>query len=628
MAQLLRRWLDEAGGLRVDDVLARLTPEQFDNGQVPSRTTVSERLAGVGLRQDFLHAIARICSADEEASLDLLDQVRVARQQARLSAEERAAARTSAQAALILSQQREIEVSDKLVRAMERAAELERERNDANQLVLVLMTMTEKLERGRQSLLRERDRLHGEAELRRVREQLERSEQQRSTAEAELEQARAERRRADELAEEAQARVRVLTEELEFLRGVGNGDGFVPPTAQPLLLSDLESEADDIDVALGKAARVRDGRAERLDRHSAEMRRDNDPDNPLTFGDGPDNPGAGSAGAGRASVRVVEAARRFQGQDGAAGALEDLLRRAGMSLSAADLLSATSLLREAGMAAEARQLLFHGIGNAQPHGVPALFAGLRAHSRDTDLYLLLSRIAREWPSSEIVEAVARLRAAVQDADAYQVLSATGRDCPTEVLMGVLDLVQDSDKAWVIDTACRERPYGDLAVLQDALQEQGKALPAAMVSRALDRRNAAASTPTAIQDRSVTKGRSATQDGSAPAEEPSAEGPSAKRTSPSPAKAAEAGKDPSDPENGPEQDAAPGPGLARQEQSDAQSKTAARRRRDDSIDPADQWVLNPETGHYELQLQPPQRQENQKPPTPRPRQRRRPRPGTR
>ncbi|MFC9337470.1 hypothetical protein ACFT0G_03400 [Streptomyces sp. NPDC057020] len=587
----------------MDDVLAKLTPEQFDNGQVPSRTTLSERLAGVGLQQDFIHAIARICSTDEAASLELLDQVRVARHQARLSAEERAAARTSAQAALLQSQQKELEVTDKLLRAMERVAELERERSDANHMVLVLLTMVDKLKRDSMSLLRERDRLRDKAELRRVREQLERSEQQRSTAEVELEQARAERRRADELAEEAQERVRVLSEELEFLRSGGShGGAFVPPAAEPLLLSDLEDEADDIDVALGKAARVRDDRAERLDRHAAEMRQDNLPDNSLAFGDGPDNPDAGSGGASRAAVRVVEAARRLLEQEGTTGALEDLLRQAGASLPVTDLLSATSLLRDGGMAAEARQLVFHGIGSTQPDGVPELVAGLRVQNRDTDLYQLLSRMAREWPSSKIVEGVARLRAAGQDADAYQVLSATGRDCPTEVMVGVLDLVQDGDKAWVIDTACRDRPYADLAVLEGTLREQGDALLAAMVSRATDRRRAAASS------RAVTQGEAASDTS---ADDSPADGSSAKKGS-SQLPQAEVGKVQTASEDGPQEGDGPRASVPRQARLDTRSEAAARRRAADAIDPADQWVLNPSTGEYELRLNP----EQNTPPSPR------------
>lgn len=142
MARLLRRWLDEAD-MRVDDVLTALKPEHFISGRVPGRTTVSDRLAGVGLKPDFIEAVADICSHDVAGRERLMKQVQALRERA-ATAERRGLGtaqpnRGDAQpdsaalaAEMVVVQQRSLAVADKLMRAMERAAELEQERNSAN----------------------------------------------------------------------------------------------------------------------------------------------------------------------------------------------------------------------------------------------------------------------------------------------------------------------------------------------------------------------------------------------------------------------------------------------------------------------------------------------------------------
>jgi hypothetical protein len=75
LAQLLRDWLDEAN-LAVDDVLRALKPVHFTSGRVPCRTTVSARLAGVGLEWDFVEAMADICSKDIDGQNHLMVQAR------------------------------------------------------------------------------------------------------------------------------------------------------------------------------------------------------------------------------------------------------------------------------------------------------------------------------------------------------------------------------------------------------------------------------------------------------------------------------------------------------------------------------------------------------------------------
>ncbi|MFF8975103.1 hypothetical protein [Streptomyces sp. NPDC014995] len=77
---------------------------------------------------------------------------------------------------------------------MERQQQLERERNDANQMVLILLAMLDKLQHDITTLNRESERLRvsnpAEQNVKQVYERLARSEQQRDTAEAELARAK------------------------------------------------------------------------------------------------------------------------------------------------------------------------------------------------------------------------------------------------------------------------------------------------------------------------------------------------------------------------------------------------------------------------------------------------------
>ncbi|WP_411576706.1 tetratricopeptide repeat protein [Streptomyces mutabilis] len=203
---------------------------------------------------------------------------------------------------LVAVQQRSLAVSDKLMRAMERAVELERERNQANQMVLVLLAMVEKLHRDIAALSRAQDRLTSHSslstELTQTRQQLSRSERQRETAEAELRRARSERQKADQLAEEAAEQVRVLSEELERLRGQRPHEEpeSSDPSPTPVLQQPLEGD-DDIDVALAKASQHLDEHADRLDQLAGELHQDNPPPSPSTSANAPDNPSDNPADA-------------------------------------------------------------------------------------------------------------------------------------------------------------------------------------------------------------------------------------------------------------------------------------------------------------------------------------------
>ncbi|MFP8962598.1 hypothetical protein ACLIYP_18870 [Streptomyces nanhaiensis] len=489
--------------MRVDDVLQYLTPEHFADGRVPSKSTLSDRLAGVGLQQDFVEAVADICSHDAVSRDRLLAQVQAVRERARAAGSHRPTGASSAEAQLVIVQQRSIEVSDKLVRAMERAAQLERERNGAHHMVLILLTMVEKLRRDIAALARERDRMppsgRAEAELAQVHERLSRSERQRITAEAELERARAERLKADQLAEEAAEQVRLLTDELERLRGEAphTAGADQPTTVAPALQEALDSEAGDIDLALSKAARHLDDSADRLDQLANELHLDNPPDNPLTSNDAPDNQQAHAAEDARLTTEEVLTKVRTLVEDaGDQDAAEDLLIRVGRAIPVAEVLRAAGVLRSSGLTYQAMRLIFHAAGNNPPTGIPVLVSGLRSQDRTAELYQLLSQVVRSWPASAIVEAVTHLRNEGQHSDAYQVLSAAGRDCPPAGVLEILTRVSERDAEWILDTACRDRPLDDLPPLEEILRAPRRS-DSVKVAQAHSRRAATAAQEAAL-----------------------------------------------------------------------------------------------------------------------------------
>jgi stress response protein SCP2 len=497
VAELLRSWLDQAG-MRVDDLHRRLTPEHFSNERVPSKSTLSDRLAGVGLRQDFVEAVADVCSADAVARSQLLRQVQNARQRAIDLAKSRQSNASPMEAQLLVVQQRSLAVSDKLLRAMERSAQLERERNDANQMVLVLLAMVEKLQRDINSLTRQRDRKHVstvEAELQHVHERLSRSEQQRATAEAELDRARAERDKADQLAQEAAEQVRQLSDELERLRGEAPemADQPTPAADAPVPRESMDDSIDDIDLALVKAARHLDDRADRLDQLASELHLDNSLDNPLTSENAVDNSSAGApneeAQDGTLTAdEVVTEVLRLARESGDGRNFEEVVLRASRELPATQALRAAVSLRDLGIADAASWLILHTAGSAPPAALPALIAELRRQELDAEMYQLLSWVAQHWRATAIVEVLKNLRVDGRDSDAYQLLIAAGRDCPVEEVQGILEQVSERDAEMVIDAACRSRSA--LHTLASILRTNGSH-HADVVDQALQTRDVAA-----------------------------------------------------------------------------------------------------------------------------------------
>ncbi|CAL9676738.1 hypothetical protein SUDANB176_07834 (plasmid) [Streptomyces sp. enrichment culture] len=170
------------------------------------------------------------------------------------------------------------------MRALRRTAELEKARNDAHHMVVILLTLVDKLHRDIATLTAERNRatahVRPSEHLNELHEQLRHSEAQRTQAETELHRARVEREKADRLAEQSTEQVRKLTAELARLRrqhGTDDPstDAVLEQNAPALALSE-QQVPDDIEVALLKAAHILDTGAERLDQLAEELREEHE----------------------------------------------------------------------------------------------------------------------------------------------------------------------------------------------------------------------------------------------------------------------------------------------------------------------------------------------------------------
>ncbi|MFD0339648.1 hypothetical protein ACFVH0_13280 [Streptomyces sp. NPDC127117] len=311
LASLLRGWMDHAD-LTIDLLRERLTADHFPDGRIPSRTTLANRFSGVALDDAFVQAVADACSRDADEQRMLLAQAHELKtrgagvpataappEASRLPSPTDWGSIARAGAELIALQHKYVATQDRLVRAVERSAELERERSSANQLVLVLLALVDKLHRDIDDLHNEQAPGNSRRLTRRpldeIRAQLSRSEQQRMAADAELVRARSERRKADQLAREAAEQVAALRAEVEELRrgpsvpdgrpahaGASAGREVIEPHP-------ADATADDVDSALAKAARHLDEKADRLDLLADELHQDNSPDNSPTGIDRPDN---------------------------------------------------------------------------------------------------------------------------------------------------------------------------------------------------------------------------------------------------------------------------------------------------------------------------------------------------
>ncbi|MFI1454004.1 DUF742 domain-containing protein [Streptomyces roseus] len=471
--------------MRVDDVLAELKPEHFTSGKVPSRTTVSERLAGIGVQDDFVQALADICSRDVRSRERLMHQVKELREQTLASPHKSQNSRASGEslaAELVIVQKRSLDVSDKLTRAMERVTELERERNSANHMVLLLLAMVDKLQRDIAILARQRDRLHtatSEMATHDVETRLLQSERQRTTAESELKRAQEERSRADLLAAEAAEQVRVLSIELDRLRGQ-----LWAPEAEQLPESSLQTipevpgnDSADIDEALAKAAHHLDDRSGRLDRLAEEMSRDNLPDNPPSSGVPADNWLTGVI-APRGSYVNMHLFERPQGRNDdpkpQQAYLQDLARES-VALGPSGFVHSISELRATGSGGVVDEVIRLVGKDSAPAAIGPLLTALLDAELDADYSNLVAAVGRLREPIGLVFEVLRQHGLTDELHA--VLAAVGGERHPSQVPFVLDDLNEDERDWVLAAAGR-RPLHELRMLLNELESLGRKREAA------------------------------------------------------------------------------------------------------------------------------------------------------
>ncbi|MCX5055052.1 hypothetical protein [Streptomyces sp. NBC_00474] len=485
MAVLLRGWLDKAQ-LTFDDVLEQLTPEHFSSGRIPGRSTIGERLAGVRLDDEFVQAIADVCSGDDAALREqMLAEARALtsrKNHTRPPQGTAGKADTTALAnELVAVQRRSLILQDKLMRAWERAMELDRERSRSHQMVMVLLTMVDKLHRDITTLTAERDRLrereHRPQRLETVRKQLARSEEQRRTAEAELNRAREERNKADRLAEEAAEQIRTLNEELERLRQhTGQPDNPPPLTVHSLSApggEDFEATADDIDDALAKASRHLDDGARRLDRLASGLYQDDSPDNsavPAETGEVAEQPDTKIPTNEDMRLGILKQLREMKDHGSPFVSLA-------LTPPADFIVEVMRILLGSEQGQNDWDLAYELLDIAGTEGTPShicdLIAELRSHGNgDLYAYKLLSVVGATRPPGALIDIVAALRESQQAADAYQLLTAVGRNSPAWFLSPIVLLLSRADATWLIEAVVAERSAEDIDMVRDMLGQGG------------------------------------------------------------------------------------------------------------------------------------------------------------
>ncbi|MEU6688121.1 hypothetical protein ABZ900_34625, partial [Streptomyces sp. NPDC046832] len=229
-----------------------------------SKSQISERISGKVPDRDFvttlIHATIPEPRLRERRLTEAVRLLQAARHPAAAAAPQPPADLTIELAEL---RTRQIETLDRLTRSLEQNNQLRETADKSAKLVMVLLTMINKLERRITDLTGERQHLRAaqadSETLHATQRQLARAQEQEQRAQQELTRAQEKQRQAEELAAAVQAKVDRLTDELDRLRCTTTDDAAGEDThltEQPAVSTD--PVGDDIDQALSRITAVND----------------------------------------------------------------------------------------------------------------------------------------------------------------------------------------------------------------------------------------------------------------------------------------------------------------------------------------------------------------------------------
>lgn len=211
----------------------------------------------------------------------------------------------SAAVELAAARAQQVETYERLTRALEQQNQLHEAAGNSTKLIMVLLSMINKLEQRITDLTGEADQLRAAQGdpviLKSTRQQLARAQDQERRAQLELARAQEKQRQTEDLAAQVQARVDQLTDELDRLR-TGSSDSVADDTVPARIPQQTSASADpvgdDIDQALARAIEVNDQDDNLLKRITDDLRtvsgpvrviQDKQPDNSPASPDVTDN---------------------------------------------------------------------------------------------------------------------------------------------------------------------------------------------------------------------------------------------------------------------------------------------------------------------------------------------------
>ncbi|MFF1713943.1 tetratricopeptide repeat protein [Streptomyces sp. NPDC058268] len=230
-----------------------------------SKTQISDRLGGRVPDQEFVATLIRATIPEPR-----LRERRLTEALRRLEAAAHPAPATppppvTSAVELAELQAQQVETYKRLTRSLEQQNQLHEALGNSAKLVMVLLTMINKLERRITDLVGEREQLRAAHvapdTLRQTQQQLARAQEQEQRAQQELLRTQEKQRQAEEVAALVQAQVDQLTDELDRLQGTTTNDTSarnVPsgPPGEPAVTAD--PIGDDIDQALVRITAVND----------------------------------------------------------------------------------------------------------------------------------------------------------------------------------------------------------------------------------------------------------------------------------------------------------------------------------------------------------------------------------